>query len=303
MHRFDRPTEPAGTDTKVASCKTQTHQRIDVTMANFILSVLITFAHVSAGFSRLNDLTTVESYMDICLLGRHHKSSPGPEKGLTAFMCSPWAARSCCTEQTAFNISADNTWLNFDWNHCKELSPKCREHFIMDSCFYSCSPNVGPWLVEDVRKIRKERFKNVPLCKAECDNWYEACKDDFTCTDEWAENFNWSSGINKCPDGSKCRKFSEVYNNSPSAFCEKVFGSYKVVPEREDGVENCFYLWFNEKYPNPNEAVARRRASEILNVKYEPVEGAKLDDHNKASVLTSVWGLSFLLAITLIVVP
>ena len=60
--------------------------------------------------------------------------------------CSPWAKRSCCTEETAQGIGFDRTWLNFDWHHCGALSPECTQHFIKDLCFYECSPNVGPYL-------------------------------------------------------------------------------------------------------------------------------------------------------------
>ena len=60
--------------------------------------------------------------------------------------CSPWAKRSCCTEETAQGIGFDRTWLNFDWHHCSALSPECTQHFIKDLCFYECSPNVGPYL-------------------------------------------------------------------------------------------------------------------------------------------------------------
>ncbi|RUS91079.1 hypothetical protein EGW08_001104 [Elysia chlorotica] len=112
------------------------------------LMIPMIFLFVDSGISRLDKLNTIESYMNICMLGEHHKGSPGPEKGLTSKICSPWAARSCCTEETALDIHTNSTWLNFDWNHCAPLSAQCREYFIMDSCFYSCSPNVGPWLVE-----------------------------------------------------------------------------------------------------------------------------------------------------------
>ncbi|GFO25662.1 folate receptor alpha [Plakobranchus ocellatus] len=257
-------------------------------MEKIVCTCILTLFCVKFALSRLDGLKTVESYMNICMLGKYHKSSPSPEKGLVSKFCSPWAVRSCCTEETALDIHVNSAWLNFDWNHCGQLSSRCREYFIMDSCFYSCSPNVGPWLVEDVRKIRKERFKNVPLCEKVCDNWYEACKDDLTCTDEWAKNFNWSTGINTCPHGSACRKFSEVFQNKASTFCEKVFGSFKVVPEDPNGGGNCFHLWFDPRHPNPNEAVARRRASEILNVEYKVVQGSESNNgHNKAVQLDS----------------
>ena len=47
---------------------------------------------------------------------------------------------------------------------------------------------------QDVRKVRNQRYKNVPMCQKTCDNWWEACKFDLTCTDNWTQNFNWSSG-------------------------------------------------------------------------------------------------------------
>ena len=47
---------------------------------------------------------------------------------------------------------------------------------------------------QDVRKIRNQRYKNVPMCQRTCDSWWEACKSDLTCTDNWTQNFNWSSG-------------------------------------------------------------------------------------------------------------
>ena len=50
----------------------------------YFLTFLLTSLFVGNGLSRLNDLNTVESYMNICMLGKQHKSSPGPEKGLTS---------------------------------------------------------------------------------------------------------------------------------------------------------------------------------------------------------------------------
>ena len=46
----------------------------------------------------------------------------------------------------------------------------------------------------DGMKIRKERFVDVPLCRQECDAWWDACKDDYTCIENWARGFDWSTG-------------------------------------------------------------------------------------------------------------
>ncbi|XP_013069995.2 folate receptor beta-like isoform X2 [Biomphalaria glabrata] len=210
--------------------------------------------------ARLDTLSTVDEYMDICMDAQNHKKKPGPEPGLLKEFCSPWANRSCCTYSTAEGIHFNPKWLNFDWNHCQALSPQCREKFIMDLCFYECSPNVGPWLVKDSKKIRNERFKDVPLCSKECDRWWYSCENDFTCVKNWAVEFDWSKGVNKCPEGSECKPFNKLFKNSRD-FCENLMGgSFKVASDTED----CFYLWFNSGDPNTNERVARKRAAELV---------------------------------------
>ncbi|CAG5121900.1 unnamed protein product [Candidula unifasciata] len=218
-----------------------------------LLLVVLQLTHV---WSRLNNINTVDDYMNICLDGRNQKSAPGPEPDLMKKYCSPWASRSCCTPATAEGLSVSPRWLNFEWDHCQTLTPQCREYFRMDLCFYECSPNVGPWLVQDTRKIRKEKFTNVPLCQSVCNNWWHACKDDFTCLDNWAVGFNWSTGINTCPQGTTCRPFHTVYPDA-STFCETVMGhSFQVVPDTTD----CFVLWFDPSKPNPNEVIARKES-------------------------------------------
>ncbi|XP_059151106.1 folate receptor gamma-like isoform X2 [Physella acuta] len=214
--------------------------------------------------ARLDSLKTVDDYLNICLDGRNHKSAPGPENELLTQYCKPWAKRSCCSSKVVKDIDTSSSWLNFNWDHCQQLSPQCREQFLMDLCFYECSPNVGPWLQQDTRKIRKERFRDVPLCQPVCDRWWDACNNDFTCTDNWAAGFNWSTGINTCPEGNKCRPFHQVYSGANN-FCETVMGnSFKVVPETED----CFYTWFSPNEPNPNEPVARKKAAQLLGIGY-----------------------------------
>ena len=43
-------------------------------------------------------------------------------------------------------------------------------------------------------KMRTERFVGVPLCRQECDAWWEDCKEEYTCIENWSRGFNWSSG-------------------------------------------------------------------------------------------------------------
>lgn len=66
------------------------------------------------------------------------------------FQCTPWKKRSCCTHDTTRNAHHSGLY-NFNYDHCsqkKNMSEECRRHFRQDLCFYECSPNIGPWIVQ-----------------------------------------------------------------------------------------------------------------------------------------------------------
>ncbi|GAU88229.1 hypothetical protein RvY_00969 [Ramazzottius varieornatus] len=206
-----------------------------------------------------------DQLLNQCIEGRHHKENASPEPGLSDTHCSAWSKNSCCSIETALGITANSTqdgsWLNFRWDHCenKPLSEKCREHFVRDLCFYECSPNTGPWIVDDKRKIRSNRFMKVPLCQTDCDNWFKDCADDFTCTRNWARDFKWEGGVNKCPPASSCRTFIEVFGSAKN-FCESVFDhSFVYAPDWEP----CMRLWFDGSSGNPNDKVAAWKARRL----------------------------------------
>ncbi|XP_046563851.1 folate receptor gamma-like [Haliotis rubra] len=219
------------------------------------------FVQVVFSANRLAYLSTVHDYLNICLDGRHHKSEPGPEDAMFQ-QCTPWKKRSCCTSEVSKDLHLSENWLNFDWNHCGWLSPQCRRHFLQDLCFYECSPNVGPWLVLDNKKIRNERFMHVPMCRSECDAWWEDCKNETTCLKNWSKGFNWTTGVNTCPEGKPCRPFHEIYRDS-TTFCEGLWGeSWKVMEKGQP----CMYLWFSEEGDNPNDAIAKKQAEKLLGI-------------------------------------
>ncbi|ODN02925.1 Folate receptor beta [Orchesella cincta] len=209
-----------------------------------------------------SDSDELDELTNTCMDARNHKSKPGPEDSLHA-QCSPWFNRSCCTTKTSIMTHTQNMY-NFQWSHCSQVAPlseKCLKHFRQDLCFYECSPNVGPWLVKVDMKIRKQRFINVPLCKSDCTAWFRDCSDDYTCTDNWGINFEWTKYGNRCPTGSICKKFREIYSNNATHFCETVWDhSWKVVEDNE----HCMRLWFNPENGNPNDAVARWEAENII---------------------------------------
>lgn len=101
------------------------------------------------------------------------------------------------------------------------MSSECLEHFIQDLCFYECEPYVKPWVINVTRSFARQRIYNVPLCAAQCNSWWEACKEEMTCAKNWAKDFQWINKINECKPGTECRRFKEVYE-SAEEFCEQV---------------------------------------------------------------------------------
>uniref|UniRef100_A0A8C6KMA3 Folate receptor n=1 Tax=Nothobranchius furzeri TaxID=105023 RepID=A0A8C6KMA3_NOTFU len=204
-----------------------------------VLASLLTLTSGTLSLDKLN----------MCMDGKHQKTAPGPE-GQLFLQCTPWRDNACCTANTTEEAHEDNSYLyNFNWNHCGAMSPSCKRHFIQDTCFYECSPHLGPWIQPS---WRKERVLNVPICKDECEQWWEDCKDDFTCKSNWHKGWDWSS-INKCPEGSKCRKWTEVFP-TPKSMCEEIWSNSYLYTTHLKGSGRCMQLWFSGK--NPNREVA-----------------------------------------------
>ncbi|MGH0177713.1 UNVERIFIED_CONTAM: hypothetical protein FKN15_076047 [Acipenser sinensis] len=117
-----------------------------------------------------------------------------PNLGPWIQKCAPWKNNACCTANTTSEAHNDQSYLyNFNWNHCGMMTDKCKKHFIQDTCFYECSPNLGPWIQKVDQSWRRERILYVPLCKEDCSAWWEDCKDDYTCKENWHKGWDWST--------------------------------------------------------------------------------------------------------------
>jgi len=197
--------------------------------------------------------TLAEDKLNMCMDGMHHKVAPSKEGSLYN-QCEPWKDNACCTANISEAAHNDNSYLyNFNWNHCGVMSERCKKHFIQDTCFYECSPHLGPWIEPTDQTWRKERIVGVPLCREDCETWWEDCKDDLTCKNDWHYGWDWKTGVNHCPAGAFCRRWTDVWPTA-QAMCEQVWsGSYRATQLSQDS-GRCMRLWF--KGPNPNRAVA-----------------------------------------------
>ena len=55
----------------------------------------------------------------------------------------------------------------------------------------------------------RDYIRTVSVCGDYCDEWYEACKEDQTCVENWY-GLNYTSSTEDCPKGSECRTFEQV---------------------------------------------------------------------------------------------
>lgn len=95
-----------------------------------------------------------------------------------------------------------------------------------------------------------EYVRDIPVCASYCDDWFEACKNDMTCVDDWFANFlqALNEGYNTCPAESECMTFEEVFADG-RGLCNRMWGGTLVYSEDED---NCTVMEFDPDMPNPN---------------------------------------------------
>ena len=84
---------------------------------------------------------------------------------------------------------------------------------------FECSPYMNPWIKRDARSnaTRIERLRNVPMCTKDCDEWFNVCKDDYTCSDNWGDPKTWKW----TKQGNMCRmpfKTFKEYYGGPENF-------------------------------------------------------------------------------------
>ncbi|XP_005860615.2 PREDICTED: folate receptor alpha-like [Myotis brandtii] len=136
--------------------------------------------------------------LNVCMDAKHHKERPSPEDKLHE-QCGPWKKNACCSVNTSQEAHEDVSYLyRFNWDHCGPMKPACKRHFIQDTCLYECSPNLGPWIQEVNQSWRRERILDVPLCKEDCESWWEDCRTSYTCKGNWHKGWNWTAGNWDC---------------------------------------------------------------------------------------------------------
>ncbi|XP_030061386.1 riboflavin-binding protein [Microcaecilia unicolor] len=157
-----------------------------------------------------------------CLEGNYHKPSPSAELDLEE--CHLYSASSCCYANFTEKLTPSPMVKldNFFWDRCGNLSRQCESYIKQVECFYQCSPHASHW----VHPNSSDAIRNVPLCQSFCDNWLEACSDDFTCAQNHLTDWRLEEDGNYCRNA--CIPYSQMYD-SGTDLCENTWGeSFKV---------------------------------------------------------------------------
>jgi folate receptor len=170
--------------------------------------------------------------------------------------CFAWSELACCDpiaveeiHELYFDSHVYNGLYNFTWNLCpqqRNLSDACAQYHRQESCFYECSPYLGPFIVGPWD------LQNVPICDYYCDAWFEACKDDYTCQGDWSPSA-WENpkghenGLAYYCNATECQTYSSMYGDS-KGLCEKIWGNTFQYSSDHD---TCYLMWWNGT-KNPN---------------------------------------------------
>ena len=154
-----------------------------------------------------------------CISGPFHMNTSSPATKEYA-ECKAWSDNTCCTANFTeqLNKTRVRDLYGFHWGHCKNISKKCEKFLVEEECFYQCEPRLFLW------HVAKGTIKGVPICGDYCDAWYDACKDDETCVENWLTGFDFSNNIYTCPRDAKCQTFKQVYG-SGKELCNKMWGT------------------------------------------------------------------------------
>jgi len=154
-----------------------------------------------------------------CLTGPFHLNYSAPG-GPNFVECLTYKDDTCCTDDLTKTLKhRPETLYNFTWHHCQTVSKPCLHYLVNEECFYQCEPK----LIRYQRINASYAVENVPICADYCNSWFDACKDDQTCVENWESGFVKDGHHYLCPNASSCSTFASVYKNG-AGLCNKMWG-------------------------------------------------------------------------------
>ena len=176
-----------------------------------------------------------------CITSPPDKDHPSPEPSIAQGACGRYSAFSCCTPTTAARVDQSNaTDLENLWPICGEVSDRCLRYLRAENCFYFCEPYVEPW-----KGPFNGSLSRVPICASYCDEWFDACKNDSTCSSDWLET-SVIAGQHHCDANQTCQTIATTFTNGKN-LCNTMWGTEFAYDEDNT---NCMTMIFTGKNPN-----------------------------------------------------
>ena len=100
-------------------------------------------------------------------------------------------------------------------------------------------------------KTNSGELLSVPVSADYCNAWFEACKNDKTCVENFDDLVYHNISVDltsSCPPNPNCRTYREVYGDG-RGLCNKIWGSDYVYSTDRD---NCTVMAFDNSMGNPN---------------------------------------------------
>ena len=160
---------------------------------------------------------------------------------------------SCCTNDfvslLASPLGVGGLYPGYSFNHCpgRNMSARCFAFMNYQECNFGCDPYLTG--VINGYYNGDPSFTSIPVCANYCNEWFDACKDDYTCVTNW-ETWPTTNGSYSCPAGSSCTTFASRFVNG-SGICNDLWGN---VYSYSTDINTC--KTFNFYGKNPNAPVA-----------------------------------------------
>uniref|UniRef100_H3AUG3 Folate receptor-like domain-containing protein n=1 Tax=Latimeria chalumnae TaxID=7897 RepID=H3AUG3_LATCH len=157
-----------------------------------------------------------------CLEGKLHKHHPSPEPDTKE--CKLYANCKVYSYNPTRQLTSWVTIEVMDSGLVKSgpVGSTCQAYMKKVECFYQCSTLSEHWM----NPKDKSSILNTPICKSFCDDWFAACQNDMTCTQNWLTDWSWTDAGNFCK--RSCIPYHQMYENG-SHMCETMWGdSFKV---------------------------------------------------------------------------
>eukprot|EP01026_Neomeris_dumetosa_P048147 TRINITY_DN4155_c0_g2_i1.p1 TRINITY_DN4155_c0_g2~~TRINITY_DN4155_c0_g2_i1.p1 ORF type:complete len:499 (-),score=60.13 TRINITY_DN4155_c0_g2_i1:133-1629(-) len=212
-------------------------------------------------------LIGVAGYCEVCHLQNDHTkdySTPFEADPIFYKHCRQYKDNACCSLETVNDFMA--LYPGYEFNRCDDdptipnkMSDECYQYFINELCFYECDVNAGKYRKHPDCEDNSWQMEGMPIKASYCDEWFQACADDFVCACRPEDDCEAPKSqfalpkLNCTYDGGQgnCQKVKDIFQDGKE-LCELMFDNSFIYYEDEP---NAYTMFFEENQTNPNNQI------------------------------------------------